>query len=73
MSIGWVFNSGEAGYRNAIDRLTDTASRVARGPAESDLPADLVEMEVERVAASVSFKVIRTADEILGSILDIVR
>ena len=73
MSIGWVFDSGLAGYRSAIDRLTGAASRVAHGPIEGDLPTDLVTMKSEQIAASASLKVIRTADELLGSILDTVR
>ncbi len=73
MPIATVFHAGFDGYRRALDRLANTSGRVARGPVESDLSADLVEMRIDRHAAAASLGVIRTADEMVGTILDVVR
>jgi hypothetical protein len=73
MSLVTALSSGLAGYRSAIERLAGASARPSRGPVETDLPADVVEMRVSQVAAAASIKALRTADEFLGSLLDVVR
>lgn len=73
MSWGAIVLSGVEGYRAAIDRAAAAGERIARGARENDLPSDLVMLRESRVTASAAIAVIRTADEVLGSLLDVKR
>jgi len=61
-----------AGITAAAERFDASARRTAAAPLDN-----LVEETVERISAKVSFKanvaVLRTADEMLGALLDIRR
>jgi hypothetical protein len=53
-----------------IERLDRVAARVARDGAGGDLPGNMVELLRARQEVRVNLKVIRTADDTLGSLFD---
>ena len=68
MTISSAIDSALTGMRNNINDLGD----IARKGFETDLANDMVELLKIRNDFKANTKVIKTADEMLGSILDII-
>ena len=62
-----------AGMRSNVDRLNEIAARVAREAPLGDLESDMVGMIVAERGFEANAVTARTADEMLGSLLDTVR
>ncbi len=58
------------GIQANLRRLDDAANRIAGQPSDSDLAADLVDLKTAKNVISANAKVIKTADELLGTLLD---
>ena len=74
MSISGIAMGGIA---NATARFERTAARVARAGTnlaapDDNLANDMIDQMSERTEVAVNVKVARTADEMVGTILDIV-
>jgi hypothetical protein len=66
-------DAGIAGWRGALAALERAAQRVAPGNADADPAQTMVDLKVAETSAKVSLKVIKTSDEMWGSLLDIFR
>lgn len=73
MSISAI-GIGTSGLQRATDRFEASASRIARfgtGLETSDLATDIIDMKQAEIDFKASTKVIKVADDMLGSMLDI--
>lgn len=70
-----ALNSATYGIQQNLMRLNDAAARFARQPVRSDIASDdiardFVELKSARHAVAVNAAVVRTADDMLGTLLD---
>ncbi len=76
MAISLGLGSALAGMRSASERLGKTGERISKAgtglPGEGNLTRDLVDLKIEKASFSANVKVAKTADEMLGTLLDIV-
>lgn len=77
MSITAAFGTAAAGMEAAADRFAQSASRVARAgtglPAADDDPAQgIIDGMVAKQAFGANVGVVRTADEMMGTLLDVI-
>ena len=73
MEIGSMLHSGLSGYRRAEDVVTRSAFEIANlsNPnSETNLTESLVNLKIGEVNAQASARVIETADEVLGTLID---
>ena len=69
MSIPSVAASSQAAFHGAIDRLTASAERI--GTADPYDPAhETAEYQLAKTAAKASAVIMRTGNEVLGTLLD---
>lgn len=66
-----AIDQGLAGLNAGIERLDTAAGRVARGGADGDLARNVVETMRARQGVRASLVAIRTADETVGTLLDV--
>jgi hypothetical protein len=59
------------GITGGIDRLDKAASKIASEGASGDLAANVVEMKRARQEVRTNAAVLKTADETIGTILDV--
>lgn len=73
-SIG-PLNSGVQGINNGINNLRRDAHEIATANKDStetrDIVKPLVNLAVDRTQVAMSAKVIETADQVIGSLLDV--
>ena len=65
-----AIGSGMAGLQAGFDRMDRAADRIARDGAEGDLAGSIVDTLRAREEVGASAAVIRTADDMVGSLLD---
>jgi flagellar hook protein FlgE len=65
-----AINSAMSGLTGAVDRFDRASSRLAQSDPP-DLIGDRVEQLVDKHAFEANLSTIRTADEMLGSVIDI--
>lgn len=76
MNVNSVLNTGLQGVQNGIEGAEKAASEIVRagtvdGSAGSnDVVESIVELKLYERAVNASAQVVRTADEVLGSLLD---
>ena len=77
---GNALNIGLKGYQNAQSRVNDAAQQIASQSVtdsssssinQTDLTTSLVDLKVAELDAKANVKVIQTASELIGSLLDI--
>lgn len=76
-----AFSTGMQGIQNGIAGMDDAARRVARGgvdgpqgtggPVASGLIEPMVDLQLYKRSVEASAQVVKTADETLGSLLDV--
>ncbi len=80
MQINNILNTGVQGFQDATARATKAASEIASQTVtnsaeqsinQNDLTTSLVDLKVAELDAKANVKVIQTASELLGSLLDI--
>lgn len=74
MSIASIFSAGLQGVQagaSQVDRAGGRIARMAGATDSSDVAAALVELKVGELQVKASAKVIKAADELLGSLIDI--
>lgn len=80
MQINDALNTGVQGFQNAQSRATQAATEIAsqsaaRTPEQTEqnnqLVNSLVELKTAEIDANANAKVIQTASDVLGSIIDI--
>ena len=59
------------GMQAGFDRLDKAAGRIARNGAEGDLAGDMVDLLRARHEVRANATVIRTADDTIGTLLDV--
>ena len=59
------------GISGGFDRLEQSAGRIARDGAGSDLAGNLVDMILARQEVRTNVAALRTADQMIGSVLDV--
>jgi hypothetical protein len=59
------------GIQTGFDRLDAAASRIARDGAEGDLSGNMVAQVRSSAEVQMNLKVIRAADSMIGSLLDV--
>ena len=64
-------SSALAGMQSATQRLDAAGSSIASGSSDS-LAADVVELSMSKVQMSAAVAVSRTADQMMGTLLDMV-
>lgn len=66
-----AIDQGLSGIAAGFERLDKAASRVARDGAEGDLAGNMIDLMKARHQVRASAAVIRTADETIGTLLDV--
>ena len=66
-----AIDQGLTGLNAGFDRLDKAAGRIARDGAGGDLSGNLVDLMRARQDVRANVAVIRTADETIGSLLDV--
>ena len=66
-----AIDQGLSGIAAGFDRLDNAAARVARDGAEGDLAGNMIDFMRARHQVRASAAVIRTADETIGTLLDV--
>lgn len=69
MSVAAI-QSGLAGYQSQVQRLEQTAQRVAERPLDR-LPDNVVDLRTSELGAKANIAVVKAADETLGTLLDL--
>lgn len=73
MQIGSSMSTALAAVRLEIERIEQVGRDVARLDAGTDLASSAVELIRARHGVSANLAVVRTADELAGSLLDVLR
>ena len=75
MDINSAFNSGLAGFQRANEGLARNALTIARQsagvPAAEDLNTALVQSKAHELQAESSIKVVKAAEETVGTLLNV--
>lgn len=80
MEINSAFSSGVSGFHSASKQIVESSERIANQSVAVDsnakqgaesITAEIVNMKVAEVQAKASAKVITTADEMIGSLIDV--
>ncbi len=71
MSAIGPLNAGLAGLHANIERLERGAEHVARAGVSDALPDHLVDMLTSQRGVEASARVVKTADEMIGTLLDV--
>ena len=66
-----AIDEGVRGINSGFDRLNRAAGRIARDGAEGDLAGNFVEVMKARHEVRANAAVVRTADETIGTLIDI--
>lgn len=81
MEINSAFNSGVAGFQTASNQITQASEKIAQVAVEGSeqntperapisVTTELINMKVAEHQALASAKVISTADDMIGSLID---
>ncbi len=81
MEINSTFNQAVVGFKNALVQVSQASENIAHVSAKSDyqvitdrsptsITTELINMKVAEHQAVASAKVIRSADEMIGSLID---
>lgn len=82
MEINSAFSSGVVGFQNASQQITESSERIANQtirPEETEqssrstvpITTEVINMKLAEVQAKASAKVITTADDMLGSLINV--
>lgn len=76
MAISSILNSGLQGINSGLDNLRKDAQAIASATTQrdentSDIADSLVDMNINQRNTEASVKVVKAADEVLGTLLDI--
>lgn len=66
-----IFNVGVTGVQRNLQAFRATVEKIAKTEALGDLPGDMVELTVRQRGAEASMVSIRAADEMVGTLLDV--
>jgi hypothetical protein len=66
-----AIDQGLIGIAAGFERLDTAAARIARDGAEGDLAGSMIELMQARQQVRASVAVVRTADETIGTLLDV--
>lgn len=78
MSIGGVLQTGVQGFQSSVQGMERAASEIARvGTTSADSSVNsfvepVMDLKLYELSAEASSKVVKTADEMLGTLLDTV-
>jgi flagellar hook protein FlgE len=59
------------GIQSRLDSLDRTAARIARSAPGDDTPGDLVQLMIDQRGVQANVAVLKTANEMLGALLDV--
>lgn len=65
--------AGLDGIRRNLEQFDRAAARLSGAPRTGDLAADLVDLQTAKYGVQIGVKVVRAADELVGSLLDVIR
>ncbi|MBP8220158.1 MAG: flagellar biosynthesis protein FlgE [Aeromonadaceae bacterium] len=74
MQIGSALNSGYLGLQKASQQVDESSARLAQlstQPDQVDPTTELVSLKVAEQGGQVAAEVVKTADEMMGTLLDI--
>ena len=74
MQIGSALNSGYLGLQKASQQVDESSARLAQLSTQPDLvdpTTELVSLKVAEQGGQVAAEVVKTADEMMGTLLDI--
>lgn len=74
MQIGSALNSGYLGLQKATQQVDESSARLAQlstQPNQVDPTTELVSLKVAEQGGQVAAEVVKTADEMMGTLLDI--
>ena len=74
MQIGSALNSGYMGLQKATQQADESSARLAQlstQPNQVDPTTELVSLKVAEQGGQVAAEVVKTADEMMGTLLDI--
>ena len=72
-SVGMIgaFSSAMQGLADGFDRFNRAADRISRDTELGDLAGNVVQMQQARHEVRANLAVLKTADELVGSLLDV--
>jgi hypothetical protein len=70
MEVG--FSSSTQGIQNAFDQNAARAKRLSKGVEDDQLEKDMAELPQDKADVGVNTAVIKTKDQMLGTLLDMV-
>ena len=73
MAVISGIDAGIAGWKAALKSLDRTAQQIASNSDEVDPAQSMVDLKVAETSAKANLKTIKTADEMIGTLLDLVR
>lgn len=72
MSINSVFSSGLQGVQAGMNRVNQAGGRIAIGPVDAgELAQPMVDLKIGEHQVGMSANVIKAADEMIGTLIDI--
>ena len=74
MEINSAVNSGYLGLQRATQQVDASSSQIAQlstKPEQVDVTKELVNLQVAQQSGAASAKVVKTADEMMGTLIDI--
>jgi flagellar hook-associated protein FlgK len=73
MDIGGVLQTGIQGVQNGVQGMERAASEIvsaSTGSGTSDIVEPMMDLKLYELSVEASAKVVKTADELLGTLLD---
>lgn len=61
------------GLRKNLQQFEKTASKLVRTAPDAETAGDLVELDIAKAGVQANSEVVQATDEVLGTVLDIVR
>jgi len=71
MGTSSILHGASQGLQNSMVRMNEAAAKVAQGGPESDLIEPMVTMSVESSVYTANAQVIKSYDQVLGTLLDV--
>ena len=72
MSTNSAISSASWGIQQNLRQFDDAAANIAKSPFGPEVVRDLVQMKFAKHAVAANVRVLQTADQVLGQVVDII-
>ena len=66
-----IFSAGLSGIQKNLENFNSSVEKIAKVTVLRDMPKDLLEMKASQRGVQASMVTVRAADEMLGTLLDV--